>query len=74
MNDVHITVYADPMTTKIREYKQKGLIDMSTTWLRPLPDSDSVKHVFQIVTTAKTYTVYVKSATEKVCHALYNMM
>mmetsp|Transcript_18373 Transcript_18373/g.28769 ORF Transcript_18373/g.28769 Transcript_18373/m.28769 type:complete len:328 (-) Transcript_18373:37-1020(-) len=39
----------------------KGQIEMGTTWLRDLEDTQAIQNLFQIVAVEKTYTVYAES-------------
>lgn len=49
----------------LSSYTFKGEIFLGTTWIRDLPDTEVVKHAFQIVSQKKTYTVYASTAQEK---------
>jgi len=42
-------------------YRHKGTIRLATTWIRNLPNTQSVQNSFQIVSETKTYTVYAES-------------
>jgi len=55
-NDILVYAYET-----IGFYRHKGTIPLATTWIRDLPNTQSVQNVFQIVSKVKTYTVYAET-------------